>query len=173
MKTWIFVVVYSLFSTFMFAAEEKFKVDLISVTRSEENFTWTVSVKCVADDFNTYFVHKPDEWGKAKFYTDYNNKDIESTNELLVSPLEYSGILVKKGDELTFKYNAEAKDGFLVFSQTGEKLAIFSKNPKLKITLNLWISNFSDGKCGIEYPESDWVTADFPFDLSKSPAAAK
>lgn len=172
MKTWIAITVYSLFFPIAFAAEGKFKVDLISVARNDEAFIWTIRVKCVADDFDTYYVHKPDEWGKAKFYCSYNNKSIESTNELLVSPLEYTGILCKRGDELTFKYTAVAKDGFLVFSETGEKLPIFSRNPKLKVSLNLWISNFSNGKCGIEYPESDWVTTDFPFGLSKPPALA-
>ncbi len=172
MKILVIIAVCSLLFPIVLAAEGKFKVDLISIERNDITFIWTVRVKCVANDFTTYFVHNPDQWGKAKFYCKHKNQIIESTNELLLSPSEYRGILFKKGDELTFKYTAVAKDGFLVFSKTGEELPICSRNPKFKISLNLWISNFSNGKCGIEHPESDWVTADFPFGLSMPPAIA-
>ena len=173
MKIWISNAIGGLFFSVASAKEGKFEVDLISVVRNENRFTWTLRVRCVADNFNTYYVHKPDEWGKAKFYCNHNNQAIESTNDLLVSPVEYSGVLIKKGQTLTFKYTAEAKDGFLVFSKTRERLPIFSKTPKVKVVLSLWISSFSDGKCGIEYPHSEWVTADFPFNLSKPPAPPK
>lgn len=149
------------------AEEGELKVSLTSIERDEDTFVFTVVVKCDENDFSTYYIQRPDVWGKVKFYCEFEGTTFESKNELLIQQGEYVGIPVKANEELTFKYTAKADDGFMVFDATEERLPIFSRKPKLRVRLSLWISNFSKKECWIERPVTNWIVTDFPFKLSE------
>ncbi|MCP5535579.1 MAG: hypothetical protein H7A51_04995 [Akkermansiaceae bacterium] len=166
----IHVIILS-FYLVQFAACGTFQVKVESITKEGRFYNWTIQVECISDEFNTYYVHRPDQWGKTSFYSKYNGKPIKSTNTLLVSPLLYKGIIFKNGDKFKFKYKSEAKDGALIFPNLGDVLPIYKNKSKVKVSLRLWISDFRSGKCKIEYIESGWVDLNFPFKLSVPPKA--
>ena len=153
------------------ACGEAFKVKVESIKKEGRFYNWTVQVEYISDEFNTYYVHRPDQWRKTTFYSKYNGKPIRSVNTVLASPLFYKGIIFKSGDKFKFKYKSEAKEGALVFSDLEEVLRIYKKKSQVKISLSLWVSDFTSQKCKIVYIESEWVDLNFPFKLSEPPKA--
>jgi len=152
---------------------QDFQVKLESVTKEEKVYTWTVQVECISNKFNAYYVQSPDELGKAFFSTKYNGKTINSMSNLMVSPFSFKSIIFRRGNKFKFKYKSEAKDGALVFSKWGQVLPIYEHKTKVRISLNLWIADFSSNLSKIEYVKSEWVDLNFPFELSKPPVLKK
>jgi hypothetical protein len=166
----IYVIILSVYLV-QFAVCGTFQVKVESIKKEGRFYNWTIQVECISDGFNTYYVHRPDQMGKTSFYSKYNGDPIKSSNTLLASPLFYNGIIFKSGDKFKFKYRSEAKDGALVFSNLGEVLPIYKNKSKVKISLSLWISDFTSKKSKIEHIESGWIDLNFPFKLSDPPKA--
>ena len=149
---------------------KKFSVTISSIARNGGEYTFVVHVKCVADDFDSYYVHRPDRWGKAKFETELDNKITKSSNSATVSPLLFEGVIFRRGDEFKFEYHAKAeKNGTLKFEGLDEILPIYKPKSQIRILLNLFVSDFNSGKCHIEWAQSPWADIEFPFEIAPPP----